>query len=239
MMKFLILCLTPIVGLSQGSIILDNNLTGIYSTSNVSKLNLNFVGNNSFEYKKYEVGLSTNYSLTFTPKVSQNEFAQKINLSISDSTGWYGFVSYQYNYSLIRALKSDNWIGIGGGYKRFVGKVKLSASYAVLYQNQCTFDNSTKEIFRHSFRVKVKYNANKISFFTEYYFQPSFIFDGDDIIYGTTKVTILAKKHVNLILQDVFNYSSRSNVKIIHNVTMGVGYNLHYNFKKKVDGEKL
>lgn len=233
MMKKLIFSLIPLFGLSQGKLTLDNDLTGIYSTSNVSKLNLNFIGNNSIDIKKIEIGLSTNYALTFSPKISQNEFAQKINVGISDSIGWHGFISYQYNHSLLRKLQSDNWLGAGAGYKLYIGKARVSLSYALLYQNKISFDNSSKEIMRHSIRVKIKYQAKKFSFLTEYFYQPSFKFDGDYIVYGLTKITLLSKKHVSFVIQDLFNYSSKSEVKLIHNLTMGIGYNLVYNIKKK------
>ena len=65
----------------------------------------------------------------------------------------------------------------------------------------------------------------------EYYFQPKFDYLPDYIVYGTGTISFFPKNKVNLILQDVLNYQTRSNVKLIHNVSIGIRVKLDYNFK--------
>ncbi len=223
MRTLILLIFFPFCCWSQLKIGLDDNLTATHSASSVSKLNLNFVGSNFVIIKRTEISTATNYSLTFSPKISQNELSQKLNVGFIDSN-LIIFSTYQFNHSLLRKLQSDNWIGIGAGFKKNYKFIKSSISYAFIYQNSVFFDRTNTEVFRHSIRGKLKYEKNKLLISTEYYYQPSVKSFDDYIIYGTSKISLKSNKHVNFIIQDVFNFSSKSAVRLIHNITLGIGY---------------
>ena len=55
------------------------------------------------------------------------------------------------------------------------------------------------------------------------------------IIYGTSKISLSTGKSVSFIIQDVVNFRSTSDVKAIHNLSIGVGYK----FNKKIDTKKI
>lgn len=216
---------------SQTELSLDNNLTGMYSeTKNGSQLGLNFTGNNSIDINKFAIDLGTNYQLGYSQKsLSQNEFIQRANLAYNHEY-WDLFTTYQYNYSLIREIESDNWIGIGGGIKKKFNWGKLSLSYATLYQSTNYIDIASTGHLRHSLRGKAKIEKTKFGLSIEYYYQPAISNFKDCIVYGTTKLVINPNKLVSFVIQDVINYRSESQVKLLHNVTFGIGYK----FTKKI-----
>jgi hypothetical protein len=219
--------------ISQTEIKLDNNLTGILSSNNVTTFGFNYVGNNSIDFKKISYDFSTNYATRFSPSLKENEFIQRQNIGY-EKERWDLFVTHQYNYSLIRKISSDNWIGVGGGLKFKYSWGKLSFSYATIYQNSHYFIQSNESIFRHSLRTKIKLEKKNISFSSEYFFQPNFSNFRDVIIYGTSKISLSTGKSVSFIIQDVVNFRSTSDVKAIHNLSIGVGYK----FNKKIDTKK-
>jgi len=208
---------------SQKEISLENNISGILNTTQTTQTTLQYVGNNGFDYKKFAVDLGTNYSLRLNPQIKENEFASRLNIAYNEDY-WDSFITYQINYSHIRKIQMDNWIGVGLGGKMKFKWGKLSLSYATLYQNTNYLINDDTQIFRHSIRARVKYSNKWIGLSTEYYYQPNFINFNDYIIFGTTKVSLFNDKKVNLIFQDVINYRSTSDIKLIHNLTVGVGY---------------
>jgi hypothetical protein len=67
---------------------------------------------------------------------------------------------------------------------------------------------------------------------SEYFYQPNIINPNDLIIYGNSKLTLFNNKPINLVIRDFINYRSRSEVKLIHNLTLGIGYKFNENFKK-------
>jgi hypothetical protein len=217
---------------SQTELNLDNNLTGVYSeTKNGPQFGLNFAGNNSLDINKFSLDLGTNYQLGYLQKsLTQNEFIQRANLAYNHEY-WDVFTTYQYNYSLIRQIESDNWIGIGGGVKKKFSWGKLSLSYATLYQStNYTGIESTGQL-RHSLRAKIKIDKTRIGLSMEYYYQPSMSNFNDYIVYGITKIIINPKKPVSFIIQDVLNYRTDSEFKLLHNINFGISYK----FVKKVE----
>jgi hypothetical protein len=140
------------------------------------------------------------------------------------------FITHQYNYSLIRKIKSDNWIGIGAGLKFIFNWGKLSLSYATIYQNSEYFIIERETIFRHSVRTKIKLEKKNVCFSSEYFFQPNMFNFKDVIIYGTSKISLSTGKSVSFVIQDVVNYRSSSSVETVHNLSLGIGYK----FNKKV-----
>lgn len=229
----LIITLSSITVKAQKEISLDNTLSGMSSqTKNGSIFNVSFVGNNSFDYKdKISLDLGTNYQMGYSPKLSQNEFIQKINLGYNREH-WDLFTTYQYNYSLIREISADNWIGLGGGIKEKYKWGKASLSYAFIYQSTDFFDIESRQLLRHSIRAKIKVDKKLFSISTEYFYQPSTTDIKDYIVMGNTKLTILPGKPLSFVVQDVINYRSVSDFKMIHNMTFGVSYKFIKKFEK-------
>lgn len=230
-MKLLILILIPFNILSQTEIKLDNNLTGILSTNNTNTFGFNYTGNNSIEIKKISIDLLTNYSTIFSPKIKENEFTQKQNIGF-EIKKCNLFITHQYNHSLIRKISGDNWLGIGGGLD-FNNKFgKLSLSYATIYQKTNYYFDNSEYYFRHSLRLKFKIDVKNTSLTSEYFYQPNIINPNDLIIYGNSKLTLFNNKPINLVIRDFINYRSNSNVKLIHNLSLGIGYKFNKSFKK-------
>jgi len=136
---FLLLCT---FSWSQTEIKLDNNFTGILSTNKNTTFGFNYVGNNSIDFKKISYDFSTNYSIRFSPSLKENEFNQRQNIGY-EKEKWDLFITHQYNYSLIRQITSDNWLGIGGGLKFKYIWGKISLSYATIYQSSNYFVNDS------------------------------------------------------------------------------------------------
>ena len=225
-MKFiLIFLLFSFVSYSQKDTVkfsLDNSLNGSYSkyTNNKNNINIGFIGDNSLNYKKIKFNTGTNYLLSFRDTITMNEFVEKTNISYNNI-----FLSNSYNKSLTRSIKNDISFGLGYMHKFSIKKVYFSISYAVLYQKTTYINNSYREVARNSFREKIKYNGDLFSFSSEIYYQPNFkSMKTDYIIYGNSKIIFLPKKKVNFILQDVINYISTSNVKMLHNLQFGIEY---------------
>ena len=55
------------------------------------------------------------------------------------------------------------------------------------------------------------------------------------IITGNTQISFFIQKPVNFIIQDVVNYINRSNIILVHNLTLGIAYKFDKSFDKKVD----
>jgi hypothetical protein len=219
---------------SQTELNLDNNLTGIYSDSKSGRqIGLNFLGNNTISKNKFSIDFGTNYLIRYNKVLTDNELIQRLNLSYNKEKCDF-FLTYQYNYSLVRSISSDNWIGVGGGLKNKFNSGKVSISYALIFQNTDYIIKSNEKMFRNSFRLKFKIEKKSIGFSTEYYYQPSFTGFNDYIVYGTTKVIFFVNKPFNLIIQDFINYRSISDVKMIHNLTLGFGYKFNKKIEKKI-----
>lgn len=211
---------------------LDNNLTGILSSNQNTQISLQYSGLNKFDYKKSSIELGTVYSVRLNPKMTENEFSNRIN--ISRTFKYFDvFTNYQYNYSYIRKINSDNWLGIGIGVKKNFDWGRLSISYATIYQNINYVTEPSKDIFRHSLRFKVKYTHKLFLLNTEYFYQPNFQDYRDVIVFGTTKISFLPQKSFNFIISDILNYNSTSNVKLLHNLTIGFGYKFSVDYSKK------
>jgi hypothetical protein len=216
---------------AQTEISLDNSLSGSLNQGKSGNIiGVNLTGNNSFDFGKHiALDLGTNYNTQYTPELTQNELIQKVNLGYNKEH-WDLFTTYQYNYSLVRSIQSDNWLGIGGGVKEKFSWGKASLSYAFLYQNTDYMINPNTNKLRHSIRAKIKIDKKLFSLSTEYYYQPNINDFNDCIIYGTTKLTLLTGKPINFIIQDQMNFRSTSDVKMINNLTFGIAYK----FTKKI-----
>jgi hypothetical protein len=227
-MKYLLLLISILFSITsnaQTEIYLDNSLSGSLNQGKSGNIiGVNFTGNNSFDFGKHiALDLGTNYNTQYTPELTQNELIQKVNFGYNKER-WDLFTTYQYNYSLVRGIQADNWLGIGGGVKEKFSWGKASLSYAFLYQNTDYMINPNTNKLRHSIRAKIKIDKKLFSLSTEYYYQPNINDFNDCIIYGTTKLTLLTGKPINFIIQDQMNFRSTSDVKMINNLTFGVAY---------------
>ena len=227
-MKYLLLLISILFSITsnaQTEISLDNSLSGSLNQGKSGNIiGVNFTGNNSFDFGKHiALDLGTNYNTQYTPELTQNELIQKVNFGYNKER-WDLFTTYQYNYSLVRGIQADNWLGIGGGVKEKFSWGKASLSYAFLYQNTDYMINPNTNKLRHSIRAKIKIDKKLFSLSTEYYYQPNINDFNDCIIYGTTKLTLLTGKPINFIIQDQMNFRSISDVKMINNLTFGVAY---------------
>lgn len=221
----LLLILIPNIILSQ-KISLDNSITGIYSKSENTQFNFALNGNNTYTLNKFKLESNTNYQNTFSPKLTSNEFGERLNLS-HKIMKVDAFATYQFGYSLTRQVKTNNLVGLGLVIfqKSKDSTYNLSLSYATLYQNSINFKDSLSQNFRHSIRLKYKYKSEKYTFTTEYFYQPNFKSFNDFLIFGNTKLTIPLRNWVGLTLQDNLNYNPKSNVPLIHNITLGFQIN--------------
>ena len=93
---------------------LDNSLTGVLAQAKTKNINIAYIGNNNINLRNFDINSMTNYTIGFSPSINQNEFSNKLNIS-NIYKNVFSFVNNQYNYSLIRNMKSDNWLGIGLG----------------------------------------------------------------------------------------------------------------------------
>ena len=210
----------------------DNSLTGIVSNSISSQLGLTYVGENSFIKNKWDITSVTNYTLTFSPNISENELLQRVSFDVRENK-WSYFTNYQYNYSYVRKIQSDNFLGIGTGFKKEFTYIKSSISYAILFHQSNYFNGEDENIFRHSLRLKFSLEKKNWEIISEYYYQPNVTNIRDNIIYGTTKISFFPNNKLNFTIGDIFNWRSQSDVKIIHNLTIGVGYKFQKSIKTK------
>lgn len=228
MIKFLValFLFLPLVSSSQTTLNLNNTLSGISSqTPRGTNTLINFSGQNSYSRREVSLDLLTNWQVAWSPSLSQDELVGSVNLGWRKPK-WDLFTTYQYNHSLLRKIENDNWIGIGGGLKREFQRGKLSLSYASIWQRTNYTVLSDRELLRHSLRVRVKVDRKLFSTNIEYFFQPSFQDFGDNIVFGTTKVTFFPEKPLGLTLQNTLNYRSRDAFKLLQNTTLGISYKL-------------
>lgn len=196
---------------------LDNNLTSIYSNTNQNKqISLSFGGENYISKKRIAITSNTNYSLTLSPSISGNELTQRLTLSDKKML----FTTYTYNYSLYRQLH-NNWIGFG----RYIAKGKqIKLSYALFYERIDYFSGKTIKNFRHSFKIGMNIKKGPVEASTDLYYQPGIIHIKDCVVYGVTRLVFSPSGSINFTIQNVIDYRSLNDVRMINNITFGIGY---------------
>jgi hypothetical protein len=204
-------------------IVTDNFFNGSLNNGNTTNTNFAYNGNNTLIINKLEINSTITYSSRFSPIMTQNEINERLNVSHLYKY-LYTFCTHQYTYSLLRKFKYDNLGGFGFGFKKNESNFKFSLSYAILVQQTRTFGDIYYKNIRQSFRIKYNLIINKIiSISSEYYYQPSTLVN-DYYIVGNTKITFKNNKGVTLNFQDNINYNNVSNVKMIHNFSIGLGF---------------
>jgi hypothetical protein len=218
---FLMISFTSLSQKDTIKFVLDNNINGSYTKygDNTNIVNVGFIGDNSVNYKKIKLNTTSNYSISFRDTIIANEFIEKTNIGYNNL-----FISSFYTSSFVRSVKNDNSFGLGYGRKILILNTDISISYAILYQKTLYRNGSVLQVNRNSFRTKIKYDGDKIGFSSELYYQPNLKLINDYIIYGNIKLVFLPKNKLNIVMQDAVNYISRSDVRMIHNLTFGIGY---------------
>ena len=224
MKLFFLILLLPIVTNAQLNYNLDNNLTGSYATSK-SGDQTGFVlnGTNNISDKNKYFDVNPYYSLRYsgTNKID-NELLSREDIGFFDNTV-SAFVVHQYNMSFIRGITSDNWFGVGVGKKIYeTNHFDLSLSYC--FENEYRkYDNLPMEtIYRNSFRIKTKFIYKDIQLHLEYYIQPNINNENDINIFGTASLNFFNSKPVSLLLENVYNFISTDNIRVIQNTTLGI-----------------
>jgi len=201
----------------------DNFLNGSLNNGNTTNPNLAYNGNNTLIINKLEINSTITYSSRFSPIMTQNEINERLNISHLYKY-LYTFCTHQYNYSLLRKFKYDNLGGFGFGFKENEGNFKFSLSYGILIQQTQTFNDIYNKNIRQSFRIKYNLIINKLIIISsEYYYQPSTLIN-DYYIMGNTKITFKNNKGITINFQDNINYNNISNIKLIHNFNIGLGF---------------
>jgi hypothetical protein len=217
--------------------IFDNSITGnINQTDTKIQTNITYSGNNTLNINNLEIGSFTNYIIGISNKLDKNEFTQRLNIH-KTSKDVYGFVTHSYNSSLLRKIADNNMLGVGIGYKNNYSRLKLNTSFGLIYGRTLFFNDSINYKLRYSARIKYQYKGNLINFLTEYYYQPTTDFK-DLLVNGSIKVSFINKNGFSVTIEDVLNYSNMSTIKVIHNITIGLSYEINksdfYIVKKRI-----
>jgi len=219
-----LMLILPSLAFSQVKMDLNENITGSRN-SGVSGQQTRIIANlsNRFEFSKYYADINPYYNLGCTgTKFTASEFLTRedVGLHYEDKSA---FLVHQYNTSLIRSIDYDNWCGIGFGRKFELNKkVSLSLSYCYEYEFRKYYSVLSERVQRYSFRGKLKIYLRNISISSEYYFQPAINNSSDVNVFGTTTLSFFTNKPVNFIVQNVYNYMSTDNVKVVQTTTFGI-----------------
>lgn len=223
MNRLLILLILISNSIFSQKVSLDNSITSIYSKSVNTQFNFALNGNNSYTLKKFKIESITNYQNSFSKELKSNELLERLNLS-HNIKKVDAFMTYQFGYSLVRKVKSNNLFGLGLVFFRKIkdSTYNISISYATLYQRSINFKDSLSQNLIHSIRLKYRYKSKYYSITTEYFYQPSFKSLNDYLIFGNSKLTIPLKKWIGFTIQDNLNYIPRSSISLIHTITFGI-----------------
>jgi len=229
---YLLLLFITNISFSQKEVNLDNNLTlNTVQVDNTTKsIGFIYIGDNTLILKNFDINSNTNYAY-LTDK--QDELSQRVNIMYKFPErrfNDYSFFTYQFNSSLIRKIETDHWVGLGYGIKSKIDStITVSSSYALIFQDIIWNNGDSKKFFRHSLRGKLKLSKKNFEVTSEYFYQPSIKEFNDYIIVGTSKFIIMPKNKISFVIQDVLNYNSSTEIKLLHTISLG----LQYKFKKK------
>jgi hypothetical protein len=230
---YLLLLFITSVSFAQKELNLDNNLTcnTVQADNTTKSVAFTYIGDNTLILKNFDFNSNTNYTF-LTDK--QDELLQRFNVMYKfpeRKFDDYSFFTYQFNSSLIRKIDEDHWIGLGYGVKKKIDStLAVSTSYAIIFQDILWSSGENKTFFRHSLRGKVKLTKNDFEIVSEYFYQPNIQYFDEYIIIGTTKLVIMPKNKLNFVVQDVVNYNSTTEVKLLHTISLGIQYKFNKKF---------
>lgn len=230
---YLLLLFITSISFAQRELNLDNNLTGntVQADNTTKSVALTYIGDNTLILKNFDINSNTNYNY-LTDK--QDELLQRVNVMYKfpeKKFDDYSFFTYQFNSSLIRKIDEDHWLGLGYGVKKKIDStITVSTSYAIVFQDILWSSGENKTFFRHSLRGKIKLTRQNFEIVSEYFYQPNIQYFNEYIIIGTSKFVIMPKRKLNFIIQDVVNYNSTTEVKLLHTISLGIQYKLNKKF---------
>jgi hypothetical protein len=230
---YLLLLFITSISFAQKEFNLDNNLTcnTVQADNTIRSIAFNYIGDNTLTLKNFDINSNTNYSY-LTDR--QDELLQRVNLMYKfpeRKFDDYSFFTYQFNSSLIRNINEDHWFGLGYGVKTKIDStLTLSTSYALVFQDILWNTGENKTFFRHSLRGKFKLIRNDFEIVSEYFYQPNVQYFNEYIIVGTSKFVIMPKKKLSFIVQDVVNYNSVTEIKLLHTISLGIQYKFNKKF---------
>lgn len=208
---------TNSIAQDTAAVSLDNNMTGVYTKSDQTKqFILNFTGENSINTKRLYMQAATNYSLTVSGGIVGNELTQNLTANYRKKylmTGTYG-------YSLYRE-QNISTLGLGA---YLVRKKAIRLSYAAIYERVDRFDARRQEKLRHSLKIGLSAKRGQVEASGNVYYQPSMSNPKDYTLYGLGKISFSPNERLSIIAQSLVDYRSTNDVKLISNVTLGVGY---------------
>ena len=220
---FLLLLLSTII-YSQ-NLNLSNTVGFNFQDNSIKTYKFNVSSVNSYEIKYFIFSNTLNENITYSNKITQNEFDNKFMVNYYKNRNML-FLTNQINYSLSRNMNIENLIGGGYGRKDSICNVKINYSVGLLYDQ---INNQDIRYLRYSLRIKISQTFDKINWSIEYYYQPDILNNKNLNIYGTTKLNLKINNNLNLNLTDIYNFYSLTKVETIHTLTIGVNYNLSKN----------
>jgi hypothetical protein len=188
-----------------------------------SVFNYNFTHN--IKYKKGDVNLSSNYTLSYQSKIKfQDDITFRIQPRVI-TRDWSLFTFSQYTRAYSRKLDSRLEAGFGGGHNIIKRDwFTLTGSYAILFDGSDYSDGSEIRAVRHSPRIQFFGKVKNFSFFTEAFYQPKI----SDLKSYNYRNTIEIKYSINdkLSLTSTYKRSYETyNIKnlngLIENFTIG------------------
>ena len=215
----ILVLLLPIIIFSQ-KYNLNNTLGFNYIDNSKKTYNGSINSTTNIELGKISINNNLNHDISYSSKLISNEFSNKLIIPYSNKNN-SAFTTIQTTYSLTRDLNLDNLIGIGYGRRDTIIGFKINYSYAILWQR---INNKDISYIRHSFRLKIVRELQKLTFTSEYYYQPVINGGENVIIYGTTKISYRIATNLAITATDVYNYYGIQKVKTIHTFTFGLTY---------------
>lgn len=233
----LFLGLLPFISQAQLKYCFDDNLTGIYGSSkNGEQLSIVANGHNRVEFRNFVMNVKPFSSMKYSgSNMTENDFliTEDIGYKINNISL---FIVHQYNYSYLRNIRWDHWIGSGVGKKFEIKKwLYLNLSYAMMYEYRRYYEQPVESIIRNSFRVKVGLKTKSTQLLLEYYVQPNINDNKDVNIFGTAQLVLFADRFINLIVQNTYNYQSTDVISTIQCTTIGFKFKLESKPEEKIE----
>lgn len=204
------------------------DLTGVVNQVNgQSRTTLSFGFTNSLKWKKFESTIGTDYQLLSTNGTNAvNDFTVRLQPRIVDKK--YSIFSFGQLSSLeSKKITSRFEGGIGGGFTLLKHKyLEVTSSYGILYYDNNFSDLTRRSGFRHSPRVQLfgKNETYKLSYYSEFFYQPSFTSINDYILRTKNTLGFDLNKKLTINLQYVTWFESYFVTGAINDVkTLTVG----------------
>jgi hypothetical protein len=143
------------------------------NVNNAKQTVLSYDFSHVMKYKNTDLTLSSNYLLSYKDDTKfQDDQVIRLQPRII-TNNWSIFTFGQWSTAYSRKLDNRIEAGFGGGHNIIKRKAfTVTGSYGILYDNSSYTDGSKINALRHSPRVQFFGKADKLSYFTELYYQP-------------------------------------------------------------------